>query len=138
MNWYIGVLKKYAVFKGRARRKEYWYFILFNTLISIVLIVIEGVIGMSSAEAGTGLLVSIYTLAVLIPSIAVLVRRLHDTGRSGWWFFISLIPFIGAFILLFFLVQDSKAGENQFGPNPKDATMDPLPQSESTEIEHEQ
>jgi len=135
MSWYIGVLKKYAVFKGRARRKEYWYFLLFNILISIALIVIEGVIGWPSAEAGTSFLWSIYTLAIIIPSIAVLVRRLHDTDRSGWYIFVFMIPFIGAFILLFFLVQDSKPGENQFGPNPKGVSMDPLPQSESTELD---
>jgi uncharacterized membrane protein YhaH (DUF805 family) len=84
MTWYLEVLKKYAVFKGRARRKEYWYFVLFNTLITIVLGIIDGVTGLVSAEAGIGLLSGLYTLAVLIPSIAVSVRRLHDTNRSGW------------------------------------------------------
>ncbi len=122
MNWYIEVLKKYAVFGGRARRKEYWYFFLFSTLISIVLSVIDNVIGSSNAEAGIGFLSGIYTLGVLIPSIAVGVRRLHDTNRSGWWLLIALIPLIGAIVLIVFFVFDSNPEENQYGINPKSAT----------------
>ena len=122
MNWYFEVLKKYAVFSGRARRKEYWYFALFNMIISIVLAVIDGVTGSFSAEAGMGLLGGIYTLAILIPGIAVSVRRLHDTERSGWWLLIALVPLIGAIVLLVFMVQDSKPGQNQYGANPKEAT----------------
>lgn len=122
MNWYLEVLKKYAVFSGRARRKEYWFFVLFNIIISIVLAVIDGVTGSFSPEAGMGLLGGIYTLAVLIPSIAVSVRRLHDTERSGWWLLIALVPLIGAIVLLVFMVQDSKPGQNQYGANPKEAT----------------
>ena len=117
MNWYLEVLKKYAVFGGRARRKEYWYFVLFNTLISIALTFIDGVTGSFSSEAGTGLLGGIYGLAVLIPSIAVGVRRLHDTNRSGWWLLISLIPLIGAIVLIVFLASDSKPEENKYGLN---------------------
>ena len=122
MNWYIEVLKKYAVFNGRARRKEYWYYYLFYMLTYIVLIIIDVVAGTFSAEAGMGLLSGIYTLSVLIPSIAVGVRRLHDTNRSGWWLFIGLIPIIGAIVLIVFLASDSKPEENQYGPNPKAAT----------------
>ncbi len=121
MNWYLEALKKYAVFSGRARRKEYWYFFLFNLLISIVLVVIDGMTGTLDAEAGIGLLGAIYGLAVLIPGLAVSVRRLHDTDRSGWWLLIVLIPLIGAIVILVFMVQDSKPGENQYGSNPKDA-----------------
>ena len=121
MNWYLEALKKYAVFSGRARRKEYWYFFLFNLLISIVLAVIDSMIGIFDAEAGIGLLGGIYGLAVLIPGLAVSVRRLHDTDRSGWWLLIVLIPLIGAIVILVFMVQDSKLGENQYGSNPKDA-----------------
>lgn len=122
MNWYLEVLKKYAVFSGRARRKEYWFFVLFNIIISIVLAVIDGVTGSFSPEAEMGLLGGIYTLAVLIPGIAVSVRRLHDTERSGWWLLIALVPLIGAIVLLVFMVQDSKPGQNQYGANPKEAT----------------
>ena len=122
MKWYLEVLKKYAVFSGRARRKEYWFFVLFNIIISIVLAVIDGVTGSFSPEAGMGLLGGIYTLAVLIPGIAVSVRRLHDTERSGGWLLIALVPLIGAIVLLVFMVQDSKPGQNQYGANPKEAT----------------
>lgn len=117
MNWYIEVLKKYAVFSGRARRKEYWFFILFNTIISFGLILVE------VSAGGPGIVVGIYYLAVMIPSLAVLVRRLHDTNRSGWWLFINFIPLIGSIILLVFLVQDSQPDENRYGPNPKAATV---------------
>lgn len=119
MNWYLEVLKNYAVFGGRARRKEYWYFILFNLLALLGLGFIDGVIGTIDLESGMGLLSGIYSLAVLIPSIAVSVRRLHDTNRSGWWFLLYLIPFIGGLILLIFMVMDSQQSDNQYGPNPK-------------------
>ena len=120
MDWYIQVIKKYAVFSGRARRKEYWFFVLFNILISIALSMVDGVLGTAHADTGTGLLGGIYSLAVLIPSIAVLVRRLHDTDRTGWWALIGLIPVIGWIVLLVFVVQDSHSGQNQYGPNPKE------------------
>ena len=121
MNWYLECLRKYGVFGGRARRKEYWYFVLFNVIISIVLRVIDRATGSFSAEASMGLLGGIYTLAILIPTVAVTVRRLHDTDHGGWWLLISLIPLIGAVVLFVFAVQDSNAGENQYGPSPKGA-----------------
>ena len=121
MNWYIEVLKKYAVFGGRARRKEYWYFFLFSMIISIVLTIIDGVTGSLSTEAGMGILSGIYTLGVLIPSIAVGGRRLHDTNRSVWWLLIPLIPLIGAIVLIVFLASDSNPEKNQYGANPKGA-----------------
>lgn len=121
MNWYLEALKKYAVFGGRARRKEYWYYVLFSILISIVLMIIDGVTGTLSLEVGMGLLGGIYTLAVLIPGTAVSVRRLHDTDHSGWWLSIALLPLIGAIVLLVFMVRDSQQGQNQYGPNPKEA-----------------
>ncbi len=119
MNWYLEVLKKYTVFGGRARRKEYWYFFLFNLIISVALIVADMVTGLYNSEFGIGLLSGIYTLAVLLPALAVTVRRLHDTNRSGWWILIGLIPLVGAIVLLVFMVQDSQADQNQYGPNPK-------------------
>jgi uncharacterized membrane protein YhaH (DUF805 family) len=119
MSWYLEVLKKYAVFSGRARRKEYWMFALINFIITLVLIVIDLLIGTFSPQAGFGLLEGLYSLAVLIPGIAVTVRRLHDTDRSGWWILIGLIPLIGGLVLLVFIVLDSEPGANQYGPNPK-------------------
>jgi uncharacterized membrane protein YhaH (DUF805 family) len=115
MNWYLDVLKKYAVFTGRARRKEYWMFALFNVIIAIALGIIEGIVG------GPGVLGGLYGLAVLIPSIAVGVRRLHDTGRSGWWILIGLVPVIGFIVLIVFFTTDGQPGTNQYGPNPKGA-----------------
>ncbi|WP_022963882.1 DUF805 domain-containing protein [Halopseudomonas pelagia] len=119
MDWYLEVLRKYAVFSGRARRKEYWFFALFNMLAMLVLSFVDGMIGLYSMEAGMGLLSGIYALAILIPSLAVTVRRLHDISRSGWWILIAFIPLIGALVLLVFTVLDSKPGSNQYGPDPK-------------------
>jgi len=119
MNWYLKALTNYTEFGGRARRKEYWFFILFNILISIAFTIIDGVTGLYSIETGVGLFSGIYSLAILVPSIAVGVRRLHDTNRSGWWLLISFIPLIGAIILIVFLASDSNPEENQYGQNPK-------------------
>ncbi len=119
MNWYLQALKQYAVFKGRARRKEYWFFALFNLIVSVVLTVVDYMTGSLDPELGVGLLSGIYSLAILIPSLAVTVRRLHDTDRTGWWVLIAFIPFIGAIVLLVFMLLDSKPGDNQYGPNPK-------------------
>jgi uncharacterized membrane protein YhaH (DUF805 family) len=119
MNWYLEVLKKYDVFSGRARRKEYWYFVLFGTLISIVLMVADGIIGTFNPAVGIGMLGGIYTLVTLLPGIAVMVRRLHDTNHSGWWAWIVFIPIVGIIVLMIFLASDSKPEENQYGISPK-------------------
>lgn len=119
MNWYLEVLRKYIVFSGRSRRREYWFFVLFSTLIMIALSLIDISMGTVSSESGSGLLSNIYALAVLLPSIAVLVRRLHDTNRSGWWILIIVIPLIGFIWLLVLTVLDSQPGDNRFGPYPK-------------------
>ena len=123
MNWYLEVLKKYATFEGRARRTEFWMFALINFIINTVLSIIQ------RSTGSTALLVIsvIYGLAVLIPGIAVTVRRLHDTGRSGGWWFIVLIPIVGAIILIVFCAQDSQPGPNQYGPNPKQVNTGPEP-----------
>jgi uncharacterized membrane protein YhaH (DUF805 family) len=121
MNWYLEVLKKYAVFTGRAHRKEYWYYFLINFLIITALLLVDNMLGTLDKEAGVGLVSGLYMLAVLLPGLAVAVRRLHDIGRSGWWVLLSLIPIIGPIILIFFLIQDSMPGDNAYGPNPKEA-----------------
>lgn len=120
MNWYLDVLKQYAVFTGRARRKEYWMFFLFNLIAAVVLGIIDGVLGLSLSQ-GMGLLGSLYALAVLLPSIGVTIRRLHDTNRSGWWCLIAFVPLIGGIVLLVFMLLDSTPGDNQYGPNPKES-----------------
>jgi uncharacterized membrane protein YhaH (DUF805 family) len=112
MNYYFDVLKKYAVFDGRARRKEYWMFALCNFLIAIVLSIIFNVLH-------APFLIFLYSLAVFLPSLGVSIRRLHDTDRTGWWFLIGFIPLIGAIVLLVFFATDSQLGSNQYGPNPK-------------------
>ena len=122
MSWYLEALKKYATFRGRSRRKEYWYFTLFNMIVMLLLMAIDGMMGSFSSKAGIGFLSTIYSLAVIIPGIAVSIRRLHDTSRSGWWLLISFVPIVGGIVLLVFVVQDSKPGENEFGPNPKELT----------------
>lgn len=121
MNWYLGVLKKYAVFNGRARRKEYWFFTLFNIIVAFVLGFADGMFGTFYPNAGIGLLGGLYALAVLIPGIAVMVRRLHDTNRSGWMALLLIIPLIGPIIIIVFMCLDSTPGENKFGPNPKES-----------------
>lgn len=113
MQWYLKVLKNYIGFQGRARRKEYWMFFLFNFLITMLLSIIEVMFGLG------GILSGIYGLFVLLPSIAVNVRRLHDIGRTGWWMLLSFIPLVGLIVLLIFAVLDSQPGENKYGPNPK-------------------
>lgn len=123
MNWYLEVLKKYAVFTGRARRKEYWYFLLFNIIISIILSAVDGMTGSYNPQTGMGLLGTIYILAILLPAVGVSIRRLHDTGRSGWWVLLSLIPLLGTIVLLVFMLQDSKPGSNQYGANPKEVNL---------------
>jgi len=110
--------KKYADFKGRSRRKEYWMFILFYMLFMIVPYALLFTGNDTIAMIGAAI-VGIIALASFIPALAVVVRRLHDTNRSGWWDFISLIPLIGTIVLLVFLCQDSHPGTNKWGPNPK-------------------
>jgi uncharacterized membrane protein YhaH (DUF805 family) len=120
MNWYLDAWKNYVNFQGRARRKAYWMFVLFNIIALVVLGVIEGAIGLSG-QNGYGILTGIYSLAMILPLIALAVRRLHDTGRSGWWILIGLVPLIGPIVLIVFYVTDSQPGTNQYGPNPKEA-----------------
>ena len=112
MNWYLGCWKKYAEFGGRARRTEFWMFALINFIVSLGIGFVEGMLGMG------GMLAGLYSLAVMLPSLAVSVRRLHDVDRCGWWLLIALVPLLGIILLIFFCI-DSKPGENRFGPNPK-------------------
>lgn len=122
MNWFLAALGKYAVFSGRAQRAEYWYFVLFYLLIYLGLMIVDSLTGSFSEAIGLGLTSGLFTLAMLLPSIAVGVRRLHDTDRSGWWTLIGFIPLIGAIVLLVFLVQDSSPGANRYGENPKESS----------------
>lgn len=111
MKWYIQVLKKYAVFSGRAHRTEYWMFVLFNVIISIVLGFLEGILGIAS-HTDQSVLANIYSLAVFLPSIAVGVRRMHDTDHSGWWIIVPIANLV-------FAVREGTQEENRFGPPPR-------------------
>jgi uncharacterized membrane protein YhaH (DUF805 family) len=120
------VLTQYAGFTGRARRSEYWWFALFTFLVSLVASILDSILGTrlgsdDNVWTGTGVISIIASLALLLPSLAVGVRRLHDTNRTGWWLLIGLIPLVGAIVLLVFFVMDSTPGANRFGPNPKEA-----------------
>ncbi|MDH6440942.1 MULTISPECIES: DUF805 domain-containing protein [unclassified Streptomyces] len=112
MNYFLDVLKKYAVFSGRARRKEYWMYTLFVTIIYIVL----AVIGVVAKQTWIPI---VFYVAILLPSLAVLVRRLHDTGRSGWWVLFGLVPLAGGITLLVFTCLDGEPSDNKYGANPK-------------------
>ncbi|MGR5529000.1 DUF805 domain-containing protein [Vibrio alfacsensis] len=118
-DWYLGVIRNYTGFSGRARRQEYWYFTLVNILVNLVMNIIDRIMGNVFQIENFGLFGVLYALFILIPSLAVTVRRLHDTDRTGWWVFIAIIPIIGFLVMLYFLVQDSEEGTNQYGDNPK-------------------
>lgn len=120
MNYYIDCLtKKYACFSGRARRQEYWLFLLFNIIAAFVVGFIGGILAGATGVVAFAFLGMIYNLAVLIPGFAVFVRRMHDIGKSGWWWLIAFIPLIGVLVLFIFCCLDSQPGDNQYGPNPK-------------------
>ena len=119
--WYVDVLKnKYTLFTGRARRKEFWMFTLFNILVSLVISIAAAILGnIPILGVIFAFLPLVYCLAVLVPGIALGIRRLHDTNRSGWFLLLCLIPFVGGIILLVFFVLEGTKGQNQFGPDPK-------------------
>lgn len=113
VDYYIGAWKKYAMFDGRARRKEYWMFFLINFFIILAIAAVETSLSSSSSSAGNGVLSNIYSLAVFIPSLAIAVRRIHDTGHPGWWILVPFVNFV-------FLVTPGQAGSNAYGPDPLD------------------
>jgi uncharacterized membrane protein YhaH (DUF805 family) len=126
MQWYLKVLQQYADFAGRARRTEFWMFTLFSVIISIVLGLLDNLLGLTFVSGTTsGWLGLIYSLAVLLPSLGVSVRRLHDTGRSGWWLLIGLVPIVGAIVLIVFWATAGNPGPNAHGPDPKAAIGSP-------------
>lgn len=109
------VITQYVGFSGRARRSEYWYFFLFNIIISTVLTALGSMTGAGIFSTLSGLV----SLALLLPGLAVAIRRLHDTGKSGWFILFVLIPIVGEILLIVWYCKDSQPGENQYGPNPK-------------------
>ena len=119
MNWYLKVLKNYVGFSGRARRKEYWMFTLFSVIFAVAAMILDNVLGLASKDIGYGPIYAVYALALILPSIAVAARRLHDIGKSGWWQLIGIIPLIGAIVLIVWLVREGEHGDNAYGPDPK-------------------
>ena len=118
MSWYLRVLKQYAVFRGRARRREYWMFILVQLLLIIALAFVDAMLG-TTVDDDFGIVSLVFVLLTALPGIAVGVRRLHDTGRSGWWLLLNFIPLIGQLVLLVFYASDGTPGDNRYGPSPK-------------------
>jgi uncharacterized membrane protein YhaH (DUF805 family) len=123
MNWYLKVWRQYADFNGRARRKEYWMSYLFNILIIIAVAMIAALLAAVTGSMEIAgiftILFILYCFAMFIPTLAVTVRRLHDTGKSGWWIFIFLVPLIGIFWLWILLLTEGERRSNEYGPDPK-------------------
>jgi uncharacterized membrane protein YhaH (DUF805 family) len=119
-NWYKKVVfENYANFSGRARRSEYWYYALMNLIFAVLAMVIDNVAGLNFGPLPYGWVYMAYGLAVLLPGLAVAVRRLHDVGKSGWFMFIILVPLIGAIWILVLLFTEGNHGENNYGADPK-------------------
>lgn len=110
---------KYVDFSGRARRSEFWYFLLFSFLVQVVTSIVDAIIGTDFDDTSGGLISTVASLALLLPSIAVTARRLHDIGKSGWWQLLAIIPIIGWIIVIIWYCTDTKRGDNQHGPDPK-------------------
>lgn len=121
ISYYLLAFKKYAIFTGRSQRAEYWFFLLFNVIFTVILTLIDIAINNATSDfdENFGILSLIYLVIILVPSIAVSIRRLHDTDHSGWWISVYLIPILGPVIFVFFAIQDSDREENQYGVNPK-------------------
>lgn len=123
MEWMTLPLKRYADFSGRSRRKEYWMFFLFIIIVAVVIGAIEGVLGLNGMIGGLyGPLSMIFILGILVPSIAVQVRRFHDQDKSGWFVLLGLIPFVGGLAVLVFMCLEGTKGPNRFGEDPKNPT----------------
>ena len=120
MDYFIECMtSKYLCFTGRARRKEYWMFVLFNFIAAFVVGFVGGLLAELTNIAAFAFLGVLYNFAAILPGLAVCSRRLHDIGKSGWWWLIVLVPFVGAIVLLVFMFLDSQPGANEYGPNPK-------------------
>jgi uncharacterized membrane protein YhaH (DUF805 family) len=118
MKYYLEALKKYAVFDGRASMAEYWYFVLFNILVSIAVGIVAAILQDKSDAISR-----LYSLVLIVPSIAIAVRRLHDIGKSGWWWFICFIPIVGWIWIIILLTTESNHGKNKYGPHPRETKV---------------
>lgn len=130
MRWYIDAIMNYVNFKGRSRRRAYWMFVLMNFIIMVLLTLVDAAFSIDIGIFGMGLISTVYYIFIFLPSLALSVRRLHDTGRSGWWVLISLIPVAGFIVLLVFFCQNSYYGDNEYGPCPKEYPNEDLSYSD--------
>ena len=125
MKWFIKCFKQYIDFSGRARRKEYWMFVLFNLIFASVATALDNITGLTfsfnGVESSSGWISLIYSLVLFLPGLGVCVRRLHDIGKSGWFIFIALIPIVGAIWLIVLYCKEGDHGNNEYGPDPKAA-----------------
>jgi uncharacterized membrane protein YhaH (DUF805 family) len=122
MKYYLLGLKNYAVFKGRSNRSEYWYFTLFHIIFAIVAILLDFSLGLNFSPLPYGAIYALYILGTLLPGLAITVRRLHDLNKSGWWFLIALIPFVGSIWLLVLMASEGTRGDNKYGADPNGTT----------------
>lgn len=119
-NYFLYPIKnQYADFSGRTSRKQYWMFALFSFLISLGLSIVENVMGLKASAASTGILSSIYSLVIFLPSLGLAVRRLHDLNKSGWWLLMLFVPIVGWIVLLVFMLTMGDQAENQYGKQPQ-------------------
>lgn len=121
MGWYLSAISNYATFTGRARPKAFWMFVLFNIIIAFAIGFVEGLVGLVDEDSYIGIPSMLYSLFMICPSLAIAIRRLHDSGKSGFWILIGLLPAIGLLILLIFYVLPGTEGDNQYGPQPGDS-----------------
>lgn len=115
MDYYLDAIKKYIVTSGRASRKEYWMFVLFNVIIMFFVSLIDSFLGSPTNKSGDGILSRVYEVFIFLPTVAITVRRLHDIGKSGWWFLISIIPVIGWIVMLVYTLRVGDSGNNEYG-----------------------
>lgn len=118
---------KYVDFSARARRSEFWYFVLFTFLVGIVAGILDGILGTDYDGGSGGLISTLTSLGLFLPQLAVGARRLHDIGRSGWWQLIGIIPVVGWIIVIVWFATDTKPGANQYGPDPKNGAPGAYP-----------
>lgn len=135
MKWFIKALNQYADFSGRARRTEYWMFTLINAIFAVVAMILDNIVGLTTGGQPYGVIYLIYALGMLIPGLAVAVRRLHDVGKSGWFLLIGLIPIVGSIWLIILMLTESTPGDNEYGPNPKNKDEEGVPVEEGTSSE---
>lgn len=120
MDWMMMPLRKYADFSGRSRRKEYWMFLLGVIIVSVVIGIVEGMVGLSGMIGGAyGPLSALFILGIIVPAVAVQVRRFHDQDKSGWWVLLGLVPFVGGIAVIVFMCFEGTKGDNSYGADPK-------------------